>query len=110
MEGSPVRGQQRLPIIRLNESHDLQSFQAEIVRILAAEFRHTEVSFSVVDDDLRMPQMAAWIRSHLERQPGLQKKLEQGEMVGISAAEENAVLRPAASAHSNVVLIPVIAG
>src|SRR5262249_46335385 len=108
MEGSPVRGQQRVPIIRLNESHDLQSFQAEIVRLLAAEFKHAEVSFGIVDIDLKMPQLPAWIRSHLERQPGLQKKLEQGEMVGISAAEENPVLRPAAAAHSNVVLIPVI--
>ena len=108
MEGSPVRGQQRPPIIRLNESHDLQSFQAEIVRILVAEFKHAEVSFGIVDSDLKMPQLPAWIRSHLERQPGLQKKLEQGEMVGISAAEENPVLRPAAAAHSNVVLIPVI--
>ena len=108
MEGSPVRGQQRVPIIRLNESHDLQSFQAEFVRLLAAEFKHAEVSFGIVDIDLKMPQLPAWIRSHLERQPGLQKKLEQGEMVGISAAEENPVLRPAAAAHSNVVLIPVI--
>jgi len=108
MEGSPVRGQQRLPIIRLNESQDLQSFQAEIVRVLAAEFKHAEVSFGIVDTEMKMPQLPAWIRSHLERQLGLQKKLEQGEMVGISAAEENAVLRPAASAHSNVVLIPVI--
>src|SRR5262249_39649284 len=108
MEGSPVRGQQRLPILRLNESQDLQSFQAEIVRILAAEFKHAEVSFGIVDTEMKMPQLPVWIKSNLERQLGLQKKLEQGEMVGISAAEENAVLRPAASAHSNVVLIPVI--
>src|SRR5215470_9495636 len=110
MEGSPVRGQQRPPIIRLNESHDLQSFQAEIVRILVAEFKHAEVSFGIVDNDLKMPQLPAWIKSHLERQPGLHKKLEQGEMVGISAAEENPVLRPAAAAHSSIVLIPVMAG
>jgi len=35
------------------------------------------------------------------------KKLEQGEMTGISHSEENPILRPASAARSSVVLIPL---
>jgi signal transduction histidine kinase len=108
MEGSPVRGQQRLPNIKLSEAHDVQTFQAEIVRILGSEFKHADVSFGILDTDSKIVQLPTWIRSHLERQPGLHKKLEQGEMVGISAAEDNPVLRPAAAVHSSIVLVPLM--
>jgi signal transduction histidine kinase len=108
MKGSPVRGQQRLPNIKLNEAHDVQTFQAEIIRILGSEFKHVEVSFGILDTESKIVQLPTWIRSHLERQPGLHKKLEQGEMVGISAAEDNPVLRPAAAVHSSIVLVPLM--
>lgn len=52
--------------------------------------------------------MPAWVRAHLERHPALYQKLEQGELVGISHTEENPVPRPAATARSNVLLIPII--
>src|SRR5207244_2419583 len=53
-------------------------------------------------------QLAAWIRTHLERHAGLQKKLEQGEMVGISAGDDRAMPRPATAVRSHVVLIPIV--
>src|SRR5947207_14528297 len=107
MEGSPVRGQQKVSVVQLNESADVQSFQSEIVRLIGSEIKHAQIFFGVVDPASKTLQLPAWIRSHLERHPPLQRKLEQGELVGISAAEENPVPRPAAAARSSVVLIPL---
>jgi signal transduction histidine kinase len=108
MDGSPVRGQLRAPIVQLNESTDLENFQAEVVRLVAGEFKQAQIFFSVVDTDSKIMQLPAWIKSHLERHAGLQTKLEQGEMVGISAAEDIPAPRPMAAPRSSVVLIPVI--
>src|SRR5262245_24701916 len=109
MEGSTVRGQQRVPIVQLNASQDLQNFQTELVRFISGEFRQAEVFFGTYDSDSKSLDLPAWIRTHLERHAGLQKKLEQGEMVGLSTAEYP-MPRPAAAARSSVVLIPVISG
>jgi signal transduction histidine kinase len=109
MEGSPVRGPQKDPIVQLNESHDLQSFQAELVRLTGPEFEPAQLFFGMVDTESQSLQLPAWIKSHLERYPGLHQKLEQGEMVGIGASDESPVPRPAAAARSSVLLIPVIA-
>jgi signal transduction histidine kinase len=108
MEGSPVRGQQKDPIVQLNESHDLQSFQAELVRLTGPEFEPAQLFFGMVDTESQSLQLPAWIKSHLERQPALYQRLEQGEMVGIGAADESPVPRPAAAARSSVLLIPII--
>jgi signal transduction histidine kinase len=109
MEGSTVRGQQRVPIVQLNASQDLKSFQAELVRFISGEFRQAEVFFGIYDSDSKSFDLPSWIRTHLERHSGLQKKLEQGEMVGISTADD-AMPRPAAVVRSSVVLIPVVSG
>ena len=108
MEGSPVREPQRLPIAQLNAAHDLQTFQSAVVRLVGTGVKHGEVFFGIVEADAKHFGLPAWIKSHLDRQPGLQKRMEQGEMVGISAAEENPAPRPAAAARSSVVLIPVM--
>jgi signal transduction histidine kinase len=108
MEGSPVRGHERLPIARLSESRDLESFQADLVRIITAELPHTEVFFGLADSTAKALQIPSWVRSHLDRHPALHKKLEQGEMAGIGHADENPVLRPASTVRSSVVLIPLI--
>jgi len=108
MEGSPVREPQRLPIIQLNAAHDLQSFQSAVVRLVGAGVKHGDVFFGIVEADTKHFGLPAWIKSHLDRQPALQKRMEQGDMVGISAAEENPAPRPAAAARSSVVLIPVM--
>src|SRR5262245_29826378 len=108
MEGSPVRGQQKLAIVQLNESPSVENFQSEIVRLIGSEFKQAQVFFGVVDAEAKTLQLPAWIKSHVERHTGLQKKLEQGEMVGISAVEDNPVPRPATAARSSVVLIPLI--
>jgi signal transduction histidine kinase len=109
MEGSTVRGQQKVPIVQLNASLDLQSFQTELVRFISGEFRQAEVFFGIYDSDSKSFDLPVWIKTHLERHAGLQKKLEQGEMVGISTPED-AMPRPAAAVRSSVVLIPVISG
>ena len=108
MEGTPVRGQQKLPIVKLNELTDLQSFQSEIVRLVRAAYVFADVFFGLADPESNTLQLPVWIKSHLERHPSLYKKLEQGEIVGISATEENPVPRPVAAVRSGVVLIPMI--
>src|SRR5262245_4385192 len=108
MEGSPVRGQQKAPLIRLNESPDLKSFHAELVCLVAEDVKQAEILFSFLDGDSKSPALPSWILTYLERHSALQTKLEQGELVGISYAEESQVLRPATVARSSVVLIPVI--
>src|SRR5690242_9064910 len=109
MEGSPVRGHERIPIARLSESRDLESFQTDLVRIIGGELPQTEVFFGLMDSTARALQIPSWVRSHLDRHPALHKKLEQGEMAGIGHADENPVLRPASAVRSSVVLIPLIA-
>src|SRR5579884_3740720 len=84
MEGSPVRGQEKSPLSRLSEARDIESFQVELNRIITAEVHHSEVFVGVYDTAARNLQFPAWVRSHLERHPSLYKKLEQGEMAGIS--------------------------
>jgi len=108
MEGSPVRGQQKVAIVQLNESPTVENFHTEIIRLISSEFKSAQIFFGVVDAQAKSLQLPAWIKSHLERHTGLQKKLEQGEMVGISAMENNPLPRPATAARSSVVLIPLI--
>jgi signal transduction histidine kinase len=108
MDGTPVRGQQKIPIVRLNRARSVESFHAEIIGLLTAEFQRAEILFGSVDTGAGIPQLPSWIKAHLDRQPGLRKKLEQGEMVGIGASDENPQPRPTASARSSLVLIPVI--
>ena len=109
MEGSPVRGQQRLLISQLNELSDLQTFHREIVPILSSELKNAEIFLALMDGETNALQLPAWIKSHMLRHPGLQKKLELGEMVGIGSTEDNPVPRPATAARSSVVLIPLMA-
>src|SRR5262249_28713061 len=79
-----------------------------IVRLLNSAFRQAEIFVGIGDFDSKTLQLPAWIKSHLERQPALQKKLEQGELVGITMAEDSPLPRPATAARSSLVLIPVI--
>jgi len=106
MEGSPVRGPQKIPIVQLNEARNLQDFQSEVIRLLGSELKLGEILFGASDVDSKVLQLPAWIRSHLDRQPGLLRKLEQGELVGISAVDDVATLRPVAATGFSVVLIP----
>jgi signal transduction histidine kinase len=108
MEGSPVRGQEKIPIMRLNEAQSIQSFHAELVRLIGTELPQTETFIGVLDAGSKTLQFPSWVKAHLDRHPGLYRKLEQGEMVGISHSEENAVLRPVGAVRSSVVLIPII--
>lgn len=108
MEGSPVRGQERSPLARLSESRDIQSFQAELVRTISADFHRAEVFMGLFETEVKTLQIPSWVRSHLERHPALHKKLQQGEMAGISHTDDNPVPRPASVARTSVVVIPLI--
>jgi signal transduction histidine kinase len=108
MGGSPVRSQNKINIAQLNQSKDIQDFQAELVHLVRIDLPHTEVFFGVKDHDSKILHVPSWVRSHLERHPGLAIKLEQGAMVGISHTEESLIPRPVAAARSSIVLIPII--
>jgi len=95
MEGSPVRGQEKGAIVRLNESADVQSFQAEVIRIVGTDVRHAEIFCSAFDGESNSLSLPSWIQSYLERHSALQTKLEQGELVGITYDEGSRVPRPA---------------
>ncbi len=108
MGGSPVRGQNKTSITQLNLAKDVQNFHAELLRLIRADLPHTEVFFGMVDHNSGILQVLSWVRSHLERHPGLVTKLKQGAMVGISHTEDNPVPRPVPAARSSVVLIPIV--
>jgi len=106
MDGSPVRGH-KSGIIQLNQVEDPQTFQSEIVRVIRADLPQTEIFFGFMEPVSNTLQVPAWVRSHLERHPGLALKLEQGAMVGISHADDSLMPRPASAARASVVLIPL---
>jgi signal transduction histidine kinase len=108
MEGSSVRGLKRIPVVQLLELRDLEDFRAGIIRILGSEFKHAEIFLGVVDTASNVLQLPAWINTYLERQPGLSKKLEQGEMVGFSAEDQRSAARAIETARASLILIPLI--
>jgi signal transduction histidine kinase len=108
MGGSPVRGQNKTSITPLNSAKDTQKFQDELLALIRNDLPSTKLFFGMVDRQSQVLQVPAWVRSHLEKHPGLAAKLAQGAMVGISHADENPVPRPVAAARSSVVLIPVV--
>ena len=67
MDGTPVRGQDKAGITRLNQAKDTQTFQTEFVRMIRADLPNTEVFFGLLDTDSKALQLPAWVRSHLER-------------------------------------------
>jgi len=91
----------------LSESRDVETFQADLLRIISAEAYNSEIFIGLFDASSKGLQIPSWVKSHLERHPGLHKKLEQGEMAGISHTDDNPVPRPASAARSSVVLIPL---
>jgi signal transduction histidine kinase len=91
----------------LSESRDIETFQADLLRIISGEAYNSEIFIGFFDASPKALQIPSWVKSHLERHPALYKKLEQGEMAGISHTEDNPVPRPASAARSSVVLIPL---
>ena len=110
MEGSPVRGQNWGRNAWISGARDTHSLQSELVRLIGAEIRNAEVVVGFVDTAAKSIQLPAWMRSHLERHPALYKKLEQGELVGISHSDKEQGLRAVNAAKSSVLLFPVISG
>src|ERR1041385_3722004 len=103
----PVRGPNTLSIAQLNQAKDIQDFQVELVRVVRTDLPQTDVFLGLSDSDSGILHIPSWVRSHLERHPGLMIKLEQGAMVGISHTGESPLPRPAAAARSSIVLIPL---
>ncbi len=91
----------------LNEARDIPVFQAELVRLVSAESQGVGVFFGLMDGSKEVP-LPSWVKSHLDRHPGLYKKLELSELVGISHNEDHPTPRPAGSARSNIRLIPIV--
>jgi signal transduction histidine kinase len=92
----------------LCEARSIESFQGDLIQVIDGELHEVEAFMGLFDTDSKALQIPSWVKSHMERHPALHTKLEQGEMAGISHAEENPVLRPASAARSSVVLIPII--
>jgi signal transduction histidine kinase len=110
MDGSPVRGQNRWRNAWVAEARDIPSFESELVRIISSELVHAEVVFGPTEPGSNALQLPSWMKAHLERHPALYRKLEQGELVGISHVDQTPGPRRAAAARSSVLLFPVISG
>jgi signal transduction histidine kinase len=108
MDGSPVRGQNKSSAAQISHAKNIQDFQTELIRLIRNDLPHTEVFAALRDRDSKTLHVPTWVRSHLEKHPGLGLKLEQGSMVGISHTDESPVPRPASAARSSVVLIPIL--
>jgi signal transduction histidine kinase len=109
MEGSPIRGQEKTPIVQLNESQDLQAFQDDLVRLIRKDLKYAQILFGFRAIDTGSWSLPSWVRSFLERHVALQKKLEQGETVAIGYGRDNPALVPADAARSSIILIPLLA-
>src|SRR5881397_1573974 len=107
MDGISVRELSKTSFARLNQVKDPENFHAELVRLIRGDFQHIEVFSGLFDVASKVLHVPAWLRSHLERHPGLIVKLEEGEMVGITH-EPDASARRAGAAHASVVLIPLL--
>ena len=107
MDGIPVRELNKTSFARLNQVKDPENFHAELVRLIRGDFQHIEVFFGLFDVASKVLHVPSWLRSHLERHPGLIVKLEEGEMVGITH-EPDANARRAGAARASVVLIPLL--
>ncbi len=107
MDGISVRELRKTSFARLNQAKDPENFQAELVRSIRGDLEHIAVCFGLFNAASNVLHVPAWLRSHLERHPGLIVKLEEGEMVGITH-EPDASARRAGAAHASVVLIPLL--
>src|SRR5262245_60370437 len=107
MEASPARGQSRWRKTSIREAQHPESFESELIGAIAGELQNAEVVVGLMDLESQSLQLPSWIKAHLDRHPPLYKKLEQGELVGISPAQDKAP-RPATAARSSVLLFPII--
>jgi len=107
MDGISVRELSKTSFARLNQVKDPENFHAELVRLIRGDFQHIEVFSGLFDVASKVLHVPSWLRSHLERHPGLIVKLEEGEMVGITH-EPDASARRAGAAPASVVLIPLL--
>src|SRR5437762_13392646 len=92
---------------QLNQDKNPQYSHKELVRLIRGDVQHIEVFFGLFDVASKVLHVPSWLRSHLERHPGLIVKLEEGEMVGITH-EPDANARRAGAARASVVLIPLL--
>src|SRR5204862_6851282 len=101
MEGSSARGR-RWPNRLISEERDALNYQSELVRIISSELTNTQVVFSRVDPGSNTLNLPAWLKAHLERHPALYKKLEQGELVGISHIDQAQTPRLVGAVRSSI--------
>src|SRR5438874_13759388 len=104
MEGSPVRGPQRWRKTWIGEARDVQTYQSELIRIIASELANVEVVFGRVEEGSNSLVLPAWIKTHLDRHPALYRKLSQGDVVGIGHADQPQASRLAAAVRSSILI------
>src|SRR5262245_8641091 len=104
MEGSSARGPRRWRNVRMGEGRDVQSYQSELVRIISSELTNTQVIFGRVDPSSNALNLPSWLKAHLERHPALYRKLEQGELVGISHVDQAQTPRLAGTVRSSILI------
>src|SRR5437899_12899023 len=107
MDGISVRELSKTSFARLNQVKDPENFHAELVRLIRGDFQHIEVFSGLFDVACKVLHVRSWLRSHLERHPGLIVKLKEGEMVGITH-EPVASARRGGAAPASVVLTLVL--
>ena len=125
MEGSPARGQKLDPLaallIQLTAAETQSDFADRFVNGLSSHIKRGKVLLILKSRESNeldfgnpvFPQDApsiseSWLKSHLERHPELQRKLQQGEMVGITYAEGSAAPLSVITPRRNVLLLPNI--
>src|SRR6058998_3742753 len=97
MDGISVRELRKTSFARLNQAKDPENFQAELVRSIRGDLEHIAVCFGLFNAASNVLHVPAWLRSHLERHPGLIVKLEEGEMVGITHEPDASARRAGAA-------------
>ena len=77
----------------------------ELSRVNLTMSKSCSAESNQVQTQLSLP---SWLKAHLERHPALYKKLEQGELVGISHVDQTQTPRPVAAVRSSILIFPVI--
>jgi signal transduction histidine kinase len=107
MEGSSVRGPNKWRKTWIGEADDVQTYQSELIRIIASELAGAEVVFGRVEEGSDSLLLPAWIKAHLDRHPALYRKLAQGDVVGLGHIDPPNTPRPAVAARSSILIFPM---
>jgi len=124
MEGSPALGKEMDgfgPLLfGLNGARTMADLRTRLVSGLSALLQYgsalvilrnsssSDLDFSnlTVNDSISIS--PSWLKSHLDRHPELSRKLNRGEMVGITHVEGSTTPQPASGVRHNLLLLPIL--